>query len=465
MKKTQIKKKEEKNLFATLQEIVAQKKFKREDLMEVLENALVAAYRKKYKTSEGVAIDISEDGNDILIISNRIVVDNVLLPGMQIHIDDAIKIDPNVQLGDKIDVKEDPNDYGRVSAQTAIYVASQKLKFLEQEKVREKFSDKLGELINGYILRKRGDTVYLDLGSIEAIMPVKHQIPGERYRIEDKVKVVLHDIEEDRNRVLKVIVSRAEKRFVEKLFEMEVPEIYEGSVEVVAVGRAPGIRSKVVVKSKISDLDPVGACVGVRGVRIQSIVRELGNERVDIVHHSENSKEFIKNAISPANPIMVNIDSTENEALVVVPDKELSLAIGKEGSNVRIASHITGFKINVKSESDFSQEIVNPEARKNFEKLFSANEKKEEEKEKEEEGTPLSQLPGLTKRVIKILKENNIHWVEDLLSLEEGDLIALEDMGKTTTKRVMEIISENIEFEEEDEKSANQKEDDKDMGN
>ena len=450
MKKTPTKKIKEKSLFEALQEIIAQKKFKREDLMEILEVALVAAYRKKYKTSEGVTIDISEDGNEILIVSNRIVVDNVLLPGMQIHIDDAIKIDPSIQLGDHIDVKEDPNSYGRVSAQTAIYVAAQKLKLLEQEKIREKFSDKLGELLNGYILRKRGDTVYLDLGVIEAIMPVKHQIPGERYRIEDKVKVVLHDIEEDRNRVLKVIVSRAEKRFVEKLFEMEVPEIYEGSVEIVAVGRVPGIRSKVVVKSNVAGLDPVGSCVGIRGVRIQSIVRELGNERIDIVHHSDNAKEFIKNAISPAKPIMVNVDLAENQALVVVPDKELSLAIGKEGSNVRIASRITSFKIDVKSESDFSQEIVNPEARKNFEKLFSAN--NNEEEKKEEEGTPLSQLPGLTKRVITILKENNIQWVEDLLLLEEDDLIAIEDIGKTTAKRIMEIISENIEFEEEDEK-------------
>ncbi len=457
MKKSKVKKVEIKNLFTVLQEIVTQKQFTKEDLIEILESALIAAYRKKYKTSEDVTVVISDDGSDVAVVAKKIVVTDVLLEGMQIHIDEALKIDPNIKLGDKIEVRENPNNYDRISAQTAIYVASQKIKILEQEKIKKKFSNKLGELLNGYILRKRGDTVYLDLGTIEAIMPVKHQIPGERYRIEDKIKVILHDIEEDRNRILKVIVSRAEKKFVEKLFEMEVPEIYEGSVEIVAVGRVPGIRSKVVVRSNVSGLDPVGACVGVRGVRIQSIVRELGNERVDIVSFSSNPKEFIKNAISPANPIMVNVDTSTNHALVVVSDKELSLAIGREGSNVKIVFHITGFKIDIKSETDFSKEIINPEARKNFEKLFSENNKEKEEEE--EKGTTLSELPGLTKRIINILKQNNIHWVEDLLSLEEADLIAMEDVGESTAKKIMQIINENIEFEDDsdhDEKSTHE---------
>ena len=447
MAKTIKKVEKTKNLFEALQEIVVQEKFKREDLVEVLEAALIAAYRKKYKTTEGVSVLISENGEHISVVAKKIVVDNVLLPGMQIHIDEAVKIDPSVQLGDKIDVKEDPNDYGRVSAQTAIYVASQKLKLLEQERIKNEFSGKLGELLNGYILRKRGDTVYLDLGNIEAIMPVKHQIPGERYRVEDKVKVILHDIEEDRSRVLKVIVSRAEKKFVEKLFEMEVPEIYENSVEIVAIGRVPGIRCKVVVKSNVRDVDPVGACVGIHGVRIQSIVRELGTERIDIVNHSTNAKEFIKNAISPATPIMVKADPLNRQALVVVSDKELSIAIGKEGSNVKIASHITGFKIDLKSESEFSQEIISPEARKNFEKLFSD----EEEGEEEEDGTSLSQLPGLTKRVVAILKQNQIRFVEDLISLKESDLIAMEDVGESTARKIMQVISDNIEFEDDGE--------------
>ena len=457
-KKNQLAKK----IFESLQEIILQKQFQQEDLVEVLETALIAAYRKKYKTSEGVKVVISEDNNDIDLIASKIVVDNVLLPGMQIHIDEAKKINSDINLGDTIEIKEDLNDYGRVAAQTAIYVASQKIKLLDQKRIKEEFSNKIGELINGYILRKRGDTVYLDLGKVEAIMPVKHQIPGERYRVEDKVKVILHDIEEDRNKNLKVITSRAEKKFVQKLFEMEVPEIYEGTVEVVGIGRVAGIRSKIAVRSTISDIDPVGACVGIRGVRIQSIVRELGNERIDIIQYSDNPKEFIKNAISPAVPIMVNVDPANKQSLVVVADKDLSVAIGKEGSNVKIASYITGFKIDVKNESEFSQEIVNPEAKKNFEKLFS------NKKEEIQEGTELDKLSGLPKRIIRILNQNNIYFVEDLISLEEEDLIQIEDIGESTAKKIMQVIGENIEFEEgahEEEEEAKLAEENEDFNN
>ena len=274
-------------------------------------------------------------------------------------------------------------------------------------------------------------------------MPVKHQIPRERYRVDDKVKVLLHTIEEDKNHILKVVVSRAEKKFVQKLFEMEAPEIYDGTIEIVAVGRVPGIRSKVVVRSNVANVDPVGACVGVRGVRIQAIVRELGNERIDIINYSSNPKEYIKQAISPANPVMVKADPINKHALIVVSDQELSVAIGKEGSNVKIASYVTGYKIDIKSESEFSKEIVTPEARKSFEKLFST------EQETEEEETLLSELPGLSKRIIGILHKNNIRTIENLIALDEEHLVGLEDIGKTTAKKIIGLISENIEFEEE----------------
>ena len=435
------------DLFEMLTEIAAQKGFKQEDLIEVLKNSLVAAYRKKYKTSDGVDVLISPEKKEIRIIVLKDVVDKVILPGMQIHIDEAKKVDPNINLKDKIKVVEDIDHFGSSAAQTAVYVASQKIRLLEQEKTKEEYSNRIGELINGYIIYKRGDTVYLDLGKVEAIMPVKHQIPRERYRTEDKVKVLLHMIEEDKNNTLKVIVSRTERRFVQKLFEMEVPEIYEGAVEIVTIGRVPGIRSKIVVRSNTPGVDPVGACVGIRGVRIQTIVRELGNERVDIMEYSSNSKEYIKKAISPANPTMVKVDPINNQALVLVSDQDLSAAIGKEGSNVKIASYITGYKINIKSESEFSQEIVSPKARENFEKLFSSDQ------EPDENETLLSELPKLSKRIIHILHQNNIKTVENLLSLDEEGLIALEGIGKTTAKKIIGVISENIEFEEETEES------------
>ena len=294
--------------FDVLAEITNQKGFTQDDLIKVIQDSLTAAYRKKYKTTEGLDIVVSPEKKEISIVVLKDVVDNVLLPGMQIHIDEAKNIDLNIKLHDKIRVLEDLNNFGSGAIQAAIHAASQKIRLLEQAKIREEYSSRIGELVNGYIIRKRGDTVYLDLGKVEAVMPVKHQIPRERYRVDDKVKVLLHTIEEDKNHALKVVVSRAEKKFVQKLFEMEAPEIYDGTIEIVAAGRVPGVRSKIVVRSNVPNVDPVGACVGVRGVRIQSIVRELGNERIDIINYSTNPKEYIKQAISPANPVMVKAD-------------------------------------------------------------------------------------------------------------------------------------------------------------
>ncbi len=440
-----------KAFFDAIHQLVTDKGFDRDEVLEIIEAGLIAAYRRKYKTTENVSVRVDKEAEDVYLVASRRIVERVVLPGMEIHIDEAKVLDPGAETGSEIDVIERPHEYGRIAAQTAMQVVSQRLRILEQKKIKEEYSHKVGELINGYILRKRGETVYVDLGKVEAIMPMKHQISGERYRVEDKIKVLLHSIEDEpRAGMLKVIVSRADKKFVQKLFEMEVPEIYDGIVEVKAIGRIPGIRSKVVVTSSKSDVDPVGACVGVRGVRIQAIVRELGNERIDIIEYSEESKDFITNALSPASPTLVKVDPVKREALAVVSDKDLSIAIGKDGSNVKIASYITGHKIDVKSEGQFSEEMASPEARKKLDELFGSA----PEEDEEEEGTALAELPGITRRVRKILTDAGIEYIEDLIELEEEDLVAIEGMGRATAKKIMEALSENIEFEEEENEEA-----------
>jgi N utilization substance protein A len=436
-----------KNIFDAIQQIVIDKGFDRDEVLSIIETGMIAAYKRKYKTSENVKVSIDKENEKILLIAKRVVVDGpVIMPGMQIELEKARKIKSDVQPGEEIEIFESPEEFGRISIQSAMQVVAQKLRYLEQNRIRNEYVHKMGELINGYILRKKGDTVYIDLGKVEAIMPVKFQIPGERYRVEDKIKVILHTIEEDpKTHGLKVLVSRADRKFVQKLFEMEVPEIYDGIVSIVKIGRIPGIRTKVVVSSERSDVDPVGACVGVRGVRIQAIVRELGNERIDIVEYSENPKDFITNALSPVTPTMVKVDINNKEALAVVADKDLSLAIGKDGSNVKLASSISGFKIDVKSESQFSTEMASPEARSRLDDLFTVK------PVEEEEGTPLNDLPGLTKRVQRILEQSGIRYLEDLINLEEEDLVGIEGIGEATARRIMEILSENVEFEERDE--------------
>lgn len=435
------------SFFEDIQQVTADKGFDKQEILEVVEAGLIAAYKRKYRTTDNVKVVMDKDKDDVFVIARRVVVDNVVLPGMQIHIDDARKVKADVQLGEELDIVEYPLEFGRIAAQTAMQIVAQRLRQLEQNKIREAYEDKIGELMNGYILRKRGDTVYVDLGKVEAIMPVKHQIPKERYRVEDKVKVLLHSIEQDKGGgPLRVIVSRADRMFVHKLFEKEVPEIFEKIVIIKTIGRIPGERSKVVVTSERSNVDPVGACVGVRGVRIQAIVRELGTERIDIVEWANDPREFITNALTPAAPSLVKVDPTSHEALAVVPDKDLAIAIGREGTNVKIASYITGYKIDVKSESQFSAEMASPEARKRLDEIFEVA--VPEEAPAEEEGTALTALPGLASRIIRILKENNIKYIEDLVSMDEEDLIHIEGIGRATAKRIMEIISENVEFEE-----------------
>ncbi|MDH5716384.1 MAG: transcription termination factor NusA [Spirochaetia bacterium] len=441
-----------KAFFDAIHQIVNDKGFNRDEVINIIETGLIAAYRKKFKTTENVQVIIDKEKEEIYLLAKRNVVENVVLPGMQIELSEARKIKPDIQTGDDIDIVEHPQTFGRIAAQTAIQVVSQRIRQLEQNKVKDEYNHKVGDLINGYILRKKGDTVYVDLGKVEAVMPVKHQIPGERYRVEDKIKVYLHSIEDEiKGSGLRVLVSRADKRFVKKLFEMEVPEIYDGIVEIVDIGRIAGIRSKIVVRSARGDVDPVGACVGVRGVRIQAIVRELGNERIDIIEYSENPKDYITNALSPAAPTFVKIDNALKEALAVVPDKDLSAAIGKDGSNVKIASNITGYKIDVKTESEFSKEMASPEARQRLDDLFSTEVK--QQKEAEEEGTLLNELPGLASRIIKILNENDIKFIEQIVSMSEEELINIEGIGRATAKKIMDVISESVEFEEEAEES------------
>jgi N utilization substance protein A len=273
--------------------------------------------------------------------------------------------------------------------------------------------------------------------------------------VEDKIKVLLHSIEQDKaGGPLRVIVSRADRLFVQRLFEKEVPEIFEKIVTIKSIGRIPGERSKVVVASERSNVDPVGACVGVRGVRIQAIVRELGNERVDIIEWSSDPREFITNALTPATPSLVKADPNAREALAVVPDKDLAIAIGREGSNVKLASYVTGYKIDVKSESQFSAEMASPEARRRLDEIFDVT--PVEKAPAEEEGTPLSALPGLAPRIIRILNENNVKYIEDLVSMGEEDLIHIEGIGRATAKRIMEIIAENVEFETAEEEAEGQ---------
>jgi N utilization substance protein A len=316
---------------------------------------------------------------------------------------------------------------------------------------------KEGELTHGYFQRWiNKDTMSIDLGKVEGIMPKREQNPGEKYKSGDRLKAIISRVElrkdKFRDTGLVITLSRASGDFVKKLFEMEIPEIYDGLVQIVDIARLPSVRTKIVVRGTRSDIDPVGACVGMKGVRIQSIVRELGNERIDIIQYSENPSEFITNAISPAKPLEVRVDHDNREALVIVPDDSLSLAIGASGSNVKLAVQLCQFKIDIKSISQYNEDMTSPEARERLDKLFnshSSNITKEADPEEDTSGTPLSDIPGLTPRVISLLENGGVNDIETLIEMQSEDLAKIPGVGQTTSEQILKLLSESVEFVEE----------------
>ncbi|MCB1176814.1 MAG: transcription termination factor NusA, partial [Leptospiraceae bacterium] len=331
----------------------------------------------------------------------------------------------------------------------------QKLKEMERELLFNEYKAKEGELTHGYFQRWIDrDVMSIDLGKVEGIMPKREQNPGEKYKSGDRLKAIISRVELKKDRYrdngLVITLSRASGDFVKKLFEMEIPEIYDGLVQIIDIARIPGIRTKIVVRAARGDIDPVGACVGMKGVRIQSIVRELGNERIDIIQFSEDPIEYITNLISPAKPLEVRVDSKNREAIIVVSDDSLSLAIGTSGSNVKLVSQLCDYKVDIKSLSQYNEDMTSPEAREKLERLFSPNPEPEVyEEEEEEEGTLLSEIPGLTPRVISLLTSGGIMDVETLIEMNQEELAQVPGIGIATAEQIMKLLKESVELVEE----------------
>ncbi len=441
-----------KAFFDYINDISTEKGLSRDEVIEVIRSSLITAYQKKYGQETELEVILDKDTPEIAVIVRRKVVDVVENPALQVGLAEAHETHPEIQIGEVLEIKELPFDFSRIGATNVRQVLLQRLKELEREIIYNEFKHKENDLINGYFLRWRDrDVMYVDLGRVEGILPRREQIPGERFRSGDRVKAIIKSVELRREKSREpgpfVTLSRASGEFVKKLFELEIPEIYDGIVEILGIARYAGYRTKILVRSNRFDVDPVGACVGIKGVRIQSIVRELGNERIDIVNYSEQPAELIANALSPARVSEVRVEPKTQEALVIVSDDSYSLAIGVNGQNVRLASQLSGYRLMVKSTSQFSEEMSSPEAREQLEAIFNPP-VPEVPEEPEVDYTRLSELPGLTVRVIGILEASGIKSVEELIELEQDELEKIEGIGKTTAKQIIKILSESIEFEE-----------------
>ena len=344
-----------KELIIAIEELEKERGINKKYLLESLESALVMAYKRNFDSAENVKVVMDKENGDIHVYAVKDVVETVEDQKTQIQLEEAKKINKKLEIGDKVDIEIIPKNFGRIAAGTAKQIMIQKIREAERDILYTEFSARKGEIVTGMIQKTDGNALVLDLGKLEGIMPIKEQIPTEVYHVNDKIKAYILDVQKGTKGSPQVTVSRSHPDFVRKLFEFEIPEIYEGLIEIKNVSRDPGNRSKVAVYSTNKNIDPVGSCVGQNGMRIQNIIHELNGEKIDVIEWDENPSIYIAAALLPAQVLAVDIKEEGKFAQVIVPDDQLSLAIGKSGQNARLAARLTNWKIDIKSESQLRE--------------------------------------------------------------------------------------------------------------
>jgi N utilization substance protein A len=356
------------NMFSELGRIIDQvgkdKGIDKQIIVDAIVQGMLVAARKKYGTYREIEAQYNEDAGEVDLYEFKEVVsdDEFVDEEVEIKLTDALELDPEAQLNDSIGMKLDSSDLGRIAAQTAKQIITQKVRDAERDIIFSEFEQRKGEIASGIARRVERGSIVVDLGRTEAYIPPREQIPGEAYKPGDRIQGYIADVRQT-TRGPQIIMSRADSRYLIKLFEMEVPEIYDGIVEVLGAAREPGQRAKIAVRSKDPAVDPVGACVGMKGSRVQNIVQELRGEKIDIIHYDEDPARFVCNALAPAEISKVYLDEENREMEVVVPDTQLSLAIGRKGQNVRLAAKLSGWKLDIMSDS--------AQAQKNAEAIFN----------------------------------------------------------------------------------------------
>jgi N utilization substance protein A len=346
------------DFYTAISQIAAERGIPKEAIIDVMEKALITAYKRTLGNNPPpmeVTVKLDPQTGSAKVFAEKQVVDEVYDDRFEVELTDAQKVRPDVQIGETVIMESTPNDFGRIAAQTAKQVVLQGIKEVEREYIYGEYMDREGELITATVQRIAKGNVILEMGKAEAILPPKEQVDNDRYYHGQRLKVYLMEIRKE-DRGPRLIASRSHKNLIVRLFEMEVPEIFNGTVEIKSIAREPGLRTKVAVAARQEGIDPVGSCVGMRGIRIQNIVNELNGEKIDVVQWSSDPKDLIANALSPAQVVEVHLDENDHVALVIVPDKQLSLAIGKEGQNVRLAAKLSGWRIDIKSATALLEE-------------------------------------------------------------------------------------------------------------
>ena len=403
-------------------------------LLESIETALVTAYKRDCdSTADNVKIVMDKETGDFHVLAEKEVVEEVEDSSVQINLTDAKKLNKALEIGDTAQVEIMPKNFGRIAAGTAKQVIIQKIREASREYLFNEFSDRKGEIVSGLIQKADGGIVVVDLGRLEGVMPLKEQVQTEKYHVNDKIRAYVLDVEKGAKGAPQVIISRAHADFVRKLFELEIPEIYEGVIEIKSVSRDAGSRSKVAVYSPNENIDPVGSCVGQKGIRIQNIINELGGEKIDVIEWNADPAIFISAALLPAQVLAVDVKEEEKFAQVIVPDDQLSLAIGKSGQNARLAAKLTGWKIDIKSESQFRKILAEAQG--------EATEKSDEDNLEE-------------KNVVETTNE-----IEDVNNKENVEIQETSEIGETCEKQETSELDKADEKQETPEISETSEED------
>jgi N utilization substance protein A len=393
-----------------IDQIAKDKGIDKRTIISALEEAMKQAARRKFGLEKEIEARFNPETSEIELFEFREVVETVTDRDAHITLENAKKLDPEAEIGDEIGVKLDTADFGRILAQTAKQVIIQRVRDAERDIVYEEYKDRKGEIVNGIVRRFEKGALLVDLGRTEAVLPAKEQVPRETYRPGDRIRAYVIDVT-TMGKGAQVILSRAAIQFMTKLFAQEVPEIYEGIVKIESAAREPGGRSKIAVSSRDKDVDPVGACVGMKGSRVQAVVQELRGERIDIVPYSTDAARYVCSALSPAQVSKVIIDEATKSMDVIVPDDQLSLAIGRKGQNVRLAVQLTGWKIDIKSESKI-RELADWFVR------------------------AVSVVPGLGADEADVLLQSGITSLEDLAKCQDSLLLSFPGVDNAAVRAI-----------------------------
>jgi len=401
-------------------DVAREKNIDRDKLESIVENIFLMMLKKKYSSVDNFKIIVNMDKGEVEIHRYRTIVENVENPATEITLEEAQKIEPDMELGEQfIDVME-LDEFGRRLIISAKQNLSQKIKEAEKEVIFNEYKNRAGEIIIGDINQINRNEMFINIDKTEVVMPKSEQIYNERYRRGETIRAVIKDVVRT-NRGPEVIVSRVDTRFLVRLFEIEVPEIYDGVIEIKEVSREAGDRAKVAVESSDKRVDPVGACVGMKGIRIQSIVKELNNEKIDIINYNKDPEIYISQALSPAKPIRIDVNREEKIAKAVIPDDQISLAIGKGGQNIRLASALTGYKIDTIKESD--------------------------ELKREESKIDIIMVESLSENIRRKLIEAGFETADDVLDAGKNKLLKINGVGEKTAGRIIELLSTFYEEE------------------